>query len=720
MAMRQPSSFGPVFAAGLLLAAPAWAEDDLELRWSTTLFGQYTHLQSEEASDDVTGFFDQWRFVPNKSSDAPIELGIFDASLDLFAPGETPLIQFRLESPTSNLGVSGSQIDQPFLNQRADLLGRYKGLALDFRYRRIRTQDLRRYTNNAGTGLLFDDLTNPDDVYNTDRTGFYGDLRARLDDLLSGKSDLIGKLAPELSLRGGYDSRPGKRQDLFLLAPSNRWLGLTQDLDEKVSDVGGGVLLAPWELLTATFDFDYQTFRNNEPATLEGGLGVPPPAGVRTIDFIPDTDRSTGTIRLKSRLGDRAVLEGGFQATLLEQVGDFTPAQEAAGLTDNSLLYYSANLTADVAIVDRVSANGFFKFDQRDNDIQRDTALFNPATQVNEFLQSWWRILAGVEGVYRFSSANRVALGARFEFIDRTLDFAPPGVGVERILQPNAFVQADTEMYTIYGRADMRILSAVKLFTELGYRFAPQTGYITNLDDYFYGKLRASYAIPLPKVVLLSAFAEGGTGSNHHFSVVDGIGPVPPGPELQRRFDRYSYLWGLTASSAPFKRLSLYGSFFMARDNQDEELTFSSLQRYFQDIAPIAFVPDGSADFVNDQLSFILGTRLQLTEALDAGLAYTYTQADATYQPTSPSAALTTIADNSIVNSDIQQLQFEIGYWIRDGLRVLAGYGLQLYDDNAPLPDPQTSVVPPFDLSETRHIVTLGVTLNSDLFRRND
>jgi hypothetical protein len=136
--MRRSGALGLAWIGAVLLCAPVQADDEeIEIRWSLTPFMQYTWIDEDEDDDDVTGFFDQYEFTPNKSTSFPFEIGLRDASLDLLGAGETPLLQFRLESPTSNLGVSGNQIDDPFFNQRALLLGRYGGFALDMRYQRI-------------------------------------------------------------------------------------------------------------------------------------------------------------------------------------------------------------------------------------------------------------------------------------------------------------------------------------------------------------------------------------------------------------------------------------------------------------------------------------------------------------------------------------------------------------------------------------------------------
>jgi hypothetical protein len=369
-------------------AEPSQDEAGLRTTWSVTLTGQYTEVDSPEDDDDVGGFFDQYEFTPNKSSSFPFEIGIRDGAVDVLGEKDTAIFQARLASPTSNLGVSGSQADDPFFNQRLDALFRLEGLAIDFDYRRIRTEQLRLFPDTVGRGLVFHDQTRADDRFYRDRTGLAGELRLRPYQAFDLGDEAGSWLSPELSLRGGYEDREANQQLRIHRDPSNDWLGLRQDQDRSLSQVGGGLLLAPDGLLTVSFDFDHERLRFDSPIRTEGGIGYPPPESSRTIGFVPDTDRSTGTIRFNSRIGDRAVVEGGFQVSELEQVGDRTPDQDSAGLRGNSVRTYSANAAVDVVLVEALSFNAFFKFDRRDNDIDRGTALFNDSngTQVDPFV----------------------------------------------------------------------------------------------------------------------------------------------------------------------------------------------------------------------------------------------------------------------------------------------------------------------------------------------
>lgn len=715
-------------ATGLAIVLLAWApsgladsETDTTLRvgWSATLIGEVDIIPSPENDDHVGGWFDQYDFTPNKGSAFPFELGVRDGRLDLFrGDRETAVFQSRLWSPTSNLGVSGSQIDDPFFNQRVEALTRLQGIDLDLSYRRIRTEQLRTFPNTEGPGLIFEDESGANDRFYRDRTGFEVEARLRPYEVLDDESTLPGSwLQPELSLRGGYDDRGGKKQLVFHRGPTNQWLGRAESQDRSVADVGGGLLFAPDGLLTLTADFDHQRFRTDGPILTEADLGYPPPQATRTIDFVPETDRNTVSFRFNSRLFGRAVIEGGFQYSELEQVGQYTPDQRSAGLEGNEVRYYAANAAVEVELVDDLSFNGFVKYDRREHHIDRSTPLFNDATQVYPFLDHWQRFLAGGELELRFLGVNRGGVGLRYEDVTRDLEFSP--FGVRRILRENAQIDDDSRIVTLYGRTSVRPFRRFRVDAELGYRWAPETGYATELDDNLYGEIRASYVFAWTRPATLSGYLRGATGKNEDFTMVSGQGPVPDGARLPRSYEASNFVAGLTASVSPIERLSVSTSFFYSRADQDATLDLSPLQRYFQDIAFLDFTRDGKSRYENKQTSVVLGLHYQLDPRTDGSLSYSFTRAEADYSGSDATAFLDLVSDNHKIDSDTQAVSLEVGRWVVDGLRVLAGYRYQNYKNHASLPPESiASVVAPFDPSTHQHTLTLGVTLNSDFFAR--
>jgi hypothetical protein len=709
---------------GVVLAAPAWATEqeasstsapDLRsvaggvLRWSLSPLVQAKSIPSPEDDDDVGGFFDQYEFTPNKGSDVPLEIGIREGALDFFSETETPIFQLRFASPSSNLGLTGSAGEDPFFDQRLAALARVDGLDVDLRYGRTRTEQLRLFPNTAGARLVFNDFSSPKDRFYRDRTGVSGEVRLRPHELAA-LGSTAEWLAPELSLRGGYEERDGEAQRRFLRNPSNTWLGASQDLERDVADVGGGLLVAPGGLFTLALDFDYERFRFDSDPLTEADFGFAPPAGERPVSFTPSSDRYTGTARFNSRVGDRVQLEGGFQISQLEQAGDRTPEQRRADLDDVEVRTTSANAAIGWRLSRSLSLRGFFKFDQRDNDISRSTSLFNPDDQIVPFVEDWDRILAGAELEMRLARDTRVALGLRYEDVSRDLDFAR---GAIRIFPENALIDEDTEIATIYARTSLSPLRGLSLRAELGYREAFETGYVVDLDDNLYGELRATQVVPWKRPLVLSAYVKGSTGENDDFDMVSARGATPQGPEVGRSYDRWNVGGGLTASHSPVEQVSLFASLFYWRDFQDASLDLSSFQRYFQNQG-LLFARDGRNRFRNEQLNLILGSHFRVDERTDGRISYTFTHVETEYRDAS-SRALDLIADNQEIDAGVHAVDLELRHQLRAGLRLFAGYRFQLYDDDAPRVESIASAVRPFDRSTHQHTITFGVTLTSEL-----
>ncbi len=647
-----------------------------------------------------------------------MELGIRDGSLDLIGAGDTPLLQARLRSSTSNLGVSGSQVDDPFFNQHIDVQGRERGIHLDLGYDRIRTEQLRRFPNTAGAGLLFDDRTDPDDRFFRDRTGFAGELCVQPYMALDAQDAFAAWLRPQLSLRGGYESRGGTKQLLVHRDPSNEWLGLPRPGDRSVWHVGTGIGLSPLEGVTLSFDYDYERFRFDSSQLTEGDLGYPPPASDRSIGFVPSSERSTVRLRLQSRLASRAHLRAGFRYSTLEQIEGFAPTQQASGLEDNRVRSYAGHADLSVDLMPSLALRAAIHFNRRSNDIDRTTAAFGRfnGTQVDVFLWNFNRVVARLELDQRLNRLGQLTLGLRYEGIDRDLQHsegAPP-----RILPENAWVKDETQLITVFARSSLRPLKRLRLFGELGYRTAPDTGYITELDNYVYGKLRASYVVPLRRPLVVTGYLRGHRGDNSNFSAVAGLGPSPAGAELTRSHEVNAVSGGLTLSHSPVEDVSLYLSFYGGRNEQENGLDTSNLQRYIQDSAAITFDKVGANRFHDRQLSLVAGFNWRIARRFDSAFSYSFTQAQGLYRGSPPSTELDLIEDSHRIDSDIHGIDLEFGTWLQKGLRVVAGYRLQYFTGDVERHESVASVVMQGNRNNYQHTFTLGMTMTSEFFER--
>ncbi|MDH5566606.1 MAG: hypothetical protein OEY15_08065 [Myxococcales bacterium] len=697
--MNRTTQLGASSIATLLLAVGATGEE-YDVNWSASLEAMVKNIDVPEDDDDVTGFFDLYEYTSGKSRQFPVQLGLRDLDLDVLGTGETPLLQVRFESPTSNLSLSGSN-ETPFLNQRADLFLRHEGIAVDLDYRRMRSDELRLFPN-PGAGFpatTFNDDTARGDRFYTQRTGVGGEMRLRTDQLLQSPSDPIAELIPQLSVRGKYEKRDGQRQFRYLNSGFS-WRGATQQLDQRVGNAGAGLVLTPGGLFTLSLDVDHEQFRENAPQPASG------------VNFIPDTDRTVGTARLQRRFGQRAVLHGGFRGASLKQIGDFTSRQLSAGLRDNKIRYYSANAGGDLILTDVLSANAFFKYDLRDNRIQRDTALFNPISgnpsQVAPFLETLEEMEAGLELAYRPHPARLLALGYRGVWVDRDLDFANPTALV--ILPTNTVIHADTERHSLYLRGRARLLAGLNLSAEAGYREAPETGYIRELSQAAYFTFRGSYSVPISRPLDFSLFGRGEFGENDDFRQ---LSESPGVADPNRDFERNTYAYGLNASFVPTDPLTLFASFFQNRDAQMFDLVRSNVVRYFEPITTLNFVRDNPLDYRADLTNVLFGGTYQLTERTDTTIAYSYTHSTTRFDDNNATGS--TLRSASRILSDIHSVDVRLGHWFADGLRAYAGYRWDDYQDDTTVPAGTGSVVAPFDLSTTQHTFTIGVTLTNAL-----
>jgi len=693
----------------LAIAVPiSGAAEEYELDWSSSFELRFDDFDSPADHDDVTGFFDLYEFSDNKRDDPAIQLGLTDFTLDLFSDQQTPLLRARLSSPTSNVGIgSDAKMSQSLLNQRGELLGRLPGLRLDIDYRRMRTDELRLFPNPTGVGgavaSTYTDGTMADDRFYTRRTGMDGELRFRPSEVLGAQT--WTRFLSEITMRGGYGQRNGKRQVRSLI--DFDWTGRTNKLDQEVTRAGGGLIIRPVKFITMAFDVDHERFRENASPLTEGA------APAQTIQFVPDTDRTTGRVRVNARINDRAVIHGGFQMSSLEQKGDRTPTQLAANLNRNKIRSYSGNAAADLSITDAISTNVFFKYDERNNRISRDTALFNPlnGTQVSVYLNRVRRINGGAEVVYQLRRMNQVALGFRGEWIDRDLSFAEPvGFLGDAILPSTTVVDDDTQTISGYVRLALRPFSRFQLSGEVGVQGSPDTGYIRALDDAVYGHARASYTPRLPTPVTLSVFARGRSGKNHDFQQAgQSLGSV------NRDFDQSTYTIGGTLTGSPHERVVLYASVFHFSDDQDYPFIRSNDLRSFEasPFITLDFFEDQNLDYRSDLTVLTGGSSIRFTDRTDSALTYSFTRSNVRFRSNGLTA--TTIADASRIRSDIHRFEFELGHWVTKGLRVSTGYRYQKYRD--PTSVTGAGVVPPFDLSTDQHTVVLGITLNNELLQ---
>ncbi|MFQ5697014.1 MAG: hypothetical protein ACE5IL_01865 [Myxococcota bacterium] len=744
MASKLAGTIGWVVVGLWVLPSAAMGDGDSSLRWSATSEMRFTDIRAPSDEDFRTGFLDKYQFSADKNNQFPFEIALSRAALDWFGAAETPRIQFRFRSPSSDLSVSGDgpSTGEFFLSQRGDLFARFPGLAADLVYRRSRIDELRLFTNPTGLGsapfTLFNDGTSGRRRFFVRREQVGGAIHLRPCDLLCDQPK--GWLS-ELNLRGSWEDRSGRRQLRFMLgggdligggAQTSRWRAVEQDLDQQSVKLGSSLVFSPGGLFTLELAFDHERFRNRSGPFLQSqltamdsnidsasgvlGLGAGT-AGLQTLGFIPETSRSTGTARFQTRLWDRRIaIHGGFQLSKLKQIGKLSPLQNLAGLDRNNIFFYSGNLAARGRITEIASVNAFVRFDNRRNRIDRSTVLFNSRdtnfnTQFDPFVAGLRNIDTGAEIVLRPVRAFRFTVGSRAHFTNRALDFLDKPLSSEGILPSVTVIDDDTVTYTVYVKSNARPISGLNLSSELGLRESPKTGYIRELDDVRYGKGRASYALPLSRPVTLSAFANGERGENNDFKMLGETAGT-----RDRGFDQVRYSYGVTLTGSPTDELSLFGSFFQSRDAQDFNLVRATIPRMDgrdPTVLDLDFFIDAPLEFRTDQTNLVIGGNAQLTRQASANVYYSFTRSKSRFDSINTTSA--TIANASRIRSDIQSIGTGLSFHLRDGADLSLGYRYDAYHDRAGVNGSAGSATP-FRLSTGRHFVTLGVTLTDEFF----
>jgi hypothetical protein len=172
--------------------------------------------------------------------------------------------------------------------------------------------------------------------------------------------------------------------------------------------------------------------------------------------------------------------------------------------------------------------------------------------------------------------------------------------------------------------------------------------------------------------------------------------------------------WGISATASPWKRVTLFSSFFQTRDAQDYDLILSNLPRFFQDGTPLTFTADGPVDYRSDDFGVLSGANFRIDKRSDAGFSYSFNRIKTRYRTSgSGSGGIETIEDLSRIDADIHRVGLSLGHRLREGLRVTAGYRFDFFDDHSPVDG--TGIVQPFDLGTYQHTLTLGVTLTNAL-----
>lgn len=720
-----------LFAASLAFGTAALAEeraDKTKFQGSATLGADFYVIENPFDTANVTGFFDQYRYIRDKGAEVPFFADLTHLDLGWVHPDETYLL--RLERWSRNA-----------INENSRLGIRFKGLTVDAELRRYRSDALRFFPLGteddwAGMplGLGFGTTYNPDVPGLI--TGFSSDVGAVFDgnyrigvERLAFASEIAlrpegfgydNKVLKQASLRAGYGSRTGNRQDSFLLdlsetlEPTSRFRGNRRAIDQSVTQAGLGAIIALAPGVDATLDFDVDRFRESAPVVTLGGLASAPGNGFtpnpaadsgREFFFVPDTNRYTGSLQVTARRAGAVVSAGAF-GTHLEQTGRLSNLQTQYNLGLNSTTTASAHIDASMPLEfegSNLELSGYVKYLYRKSDTDADAfAALDPvgSSQESPYIEERNELRGNLEIAARPLPSSRIALGYAVDWVDRDLAY-PSGNGG---IQPDvSVIHPESLSHRIFLKGHARLFRSLQIAGEIGQLWAPKVAYPTDLSEATSFTARGTYTLDRRLVsfpVTLALAARVLDGKNDKFDL-PGPGPVSNGERRAKKFERTDWGYDLTLSLVPQNSWVVYATFSQSGDEQDSDYVRTTLAR---SAGGGAFYVDSIPHYESDLKSLLVGTRLSDLAGVDVAVSAALTWADMLTRGAagvgSNVGELINVANR--IESRILTLNSDADYRVRENLGVGVGYRFQQFVDDA-----QVSLL---DLDETVHTISLRLT----------
>ena len=702
-------------ALGLLVSAPAMAEDEdpgggateLELRAEATLGASLYWIDHPQDNDDIGGFWDQYRHTRQKDDDPAWFFDLFHTDVGLARDDDTFLLRIESWSPHPT-------------NDRVELDGLYHGLDLDVDFWRYRSEELRVFPEGTGgpdSAFAFGSQYTPDATddeilgrnrrFWKRRTGAAGELRFRPD----GFGWDVPVLA-ELSVRSGYEEREGRRQDRFVLdtnevplagGGNQRFRGNRREIDQKVQNVGSALVLAPGGGWVADLDFAFETFRERADPVLLPELGVTDffgspfpaagdPVGLRPFNFIPDSDRISGTLRVAGPLGPVAIEASAF-LTHLEQTNR-SPLQRSLGLDQQQFTTWSAHGSFQAPLGESLELSGFAKFSERRNGL--DANDFESGRYIAPILRRRSELEAWTELGFRPQAGALVAAGYRFAWIDRNLRYAQPPGAIPREL---AFIEDDSLRHTVYLRARARLLRSLQLRGEIGFGYAPERDFPRDPTSTLYFDGRGSYTLPRPVPMTLTVFGgvRDGRGNGR---VLQGTGS-----QARKDVDRLTWNHGTTLTALPFEDTVVTLSF--VRQNLRQELPYQRTDELrTTSPPPVLLQPTEEPHYRSDVKSLGATVTQRVWDTVELRAYTNWSWVQAWYSD--PSATSSAFEGAHEIRNRILTVGWGIGWDAVPGLRLDVGHR---YDDFRD--DRERNAL--FSQDDRRHTLTLAATMDLEL-----
>jgi len=694
----------------LSIAGPVGSASDDSLAWEGFAeLGVRFAKQDEPFGDDgLTGFFDQYG-----------ALRYSDGVAWSFSPLELDLGLRRQDG--TRLLDSGVWSVGPW-SQRGQLHVDWRGLDFDLDGFRFRSEDLRLFPSgtdqDGALGLfpVFGSRYTPDVPSSNPlgRGSTFFVRRNHLDSGLAWRPEGFGvppSVLRAVEVTGHWGARSGFNQDRFLLDDirepttrgNERFRGNRRRLDQRVIGGGGRAVLVPIPGWTAVFGGDFEAFRERAAPVTFGSLGASnpqltpgtPAEAAREFFFVPDTNRSSGSLRIAGRFGRVAVAAGG-SAVRLEQVGGLSSLQQLNGAPATALTRYAATLSVQAPLGGATDVGGFLRYRDRHNDM--DLATFDRINPPDGHVDPFLRRRRSVEGEIEFRARPwaklRLRTGYRARFVHRTLRFSSQFES----LRPGTNLQGpDSLTHELYLGSRTQWLGRFSLKGEVGLEHAPRVSLPRDFESAVRIEAGASGTLGAPIPVALAASGRWQRGVNRQTL----LRSEDPDGSRRKRFERSRWSFLVSAFATPAPGTQLSAAFVQERDGQRFRHIRSDLPRLFGPEA-VRFYIDSNPEATSDIKTFTVGIDRLLTRSLSLRVGAALTWVDYGLEPNSNTAlrigAMTRFRDR------ILSLDTDLRYEPEPGVWFGLGYRLDDYH--------QGIVRAPLDFSGRTHLLTLSLGID--------
>ena len=333
---------------------------------------------------------------------------------------------------------------------------------------------------------------------------------------------------------------------------------------------------------------------------------IPAPSeslGLRAFNFVPDTDRLSGSLRVDTKIGRAAVQGGGF-ITHLRQTNR-APLQRALELDRQQVTSWSAHGGFELALDHDLELMGPAKFSERRNGLDVNDLA---GQQLGPILRRRSELDTRLELSLRPQAGARVATGYRYEWIDRNLRYPEALLAVD---EPVALITGRSESHNLYLRGRARLFRRLQVSGELGWEYRPQRDYPRDMTHSVYFDARGAYTLLRPIPISLSL--QGGVRDGH------GNGRVLTGSASQAcmDLDRLQWSYSATLTAVPASSTTLTLSFVQHQDDQETPYLRTDFPRTFGS-GFTNFLPNPErVHYDSGVRSLSLGGRQKLTDSLE-------------------------------------------------------------------------------------------------------